>query len=205
MKLHRHDPARAVVGVCTRCAAVEGGSLLYRDRYDAWFCCVCDLWLEECCGNVACSLCCERPAHPSWLSREAHWQYALRGLEKLPTFTLTVCQTEAGARFWRERGGFIASLKREPGVAEPISAIAGDIITICNRELAQSKLHRELHGCEVDVKCAYCGCPCKYHTIGGPCFGSHVLRGMTELVGVEPPLFGERFCNCPGFVAKLAS
>jgi hypothetical protein len=47
--------------VCERCV----GDLLYCNRHDAYFCLVCDLWVERSCSDPECPYCPGRPDKPS--------------------------------------------------------------------------------------------------------------------------------------------
>lgn len=46
---------------CTSCQ----GKRSYSEPYDAYFCSVCDLWLEDACDDPRCSYCHTRPQKPS--------------------------------------------------------------------------------------------------------------------------------------------
>ena len=37
----------------------------YSDRFDAYYCNSCDIWLEKKCSDKTCGFCAERPEHPS--------------------------------------------------------------------------------------------------------------------------------------------
>lgn len=47
--------------VCPHC----GGKAWMSRRYDALFCPVCDIWLEEPCASPVCEYCAQRPERPS--------------------------------------------------------------------------------------------------------------------------------------------
>lgn len=56
--------------VCERCV----GDLLYCDRHDAYFCPVCDLWVERACPDPECPYCPGRPEGPSGCSHpDSHY------------------------------------------------------------------------------------------------------------------------------------
>jgi ribosomal protein S27E len=46
-----------------RCPACDERKIYY-DRYDAYFCAVCNSWLESNCGDPECDYCRDRPAAP---------------------------------------------------------------------------------------------------------------------------------------------
>ncbi len=37
----------------------------YNERYDAYFCSFCDVWIEEKCSDMDCEFCKDRPFRPS--------------------------------------------------------------------------------------------------------------------------------------------
>ena len=45
---------------CHKCHSV----VIYYDRYDAYFCAYCDIWLEKKCGDPSCVYCTKRPERP---------------------------------------------------------------------------------------------------------------------------------------------
>ena len=45
---------------CLKCDRLR----IYYDRYDAYFCAECNLWLERACADPSCDYCCDRPATP---------------------------------------------------------------------------------------------------------------------------------------------
>jgi hypothetical protein len=45
---------------CPHCASAQ----VYYDDYDAFFCPVCNVWLEPACGDPSCSFCAGRPSMP---------------------------------------------------------------------------------------------------------------------------------------------
>jgi hypothetical protein len=47
--------------LCKNC----GSEIQYNNQYDAYFCELCNKWLEESCGNPTCDYCNERPEKPS--------------------------------------------------------------------------------------------------------------------------------------------
>lgn len=47
---------------CQECGAM---SRLYHEEFDAYFCIVCDKWLEKKCNDGDCEFCAKRPKKPS--------------------------------------------------------------------------------------------------------------------------------------------
>ena len=47
---------------CQECGAM---SRIYNEKFDAYFCAVCDKWLEKECSDQTCVLCPNRPEKPS--------------------------------------------------------------------------------------------------------------------------------------------
>lgn len=45
---------------CSICS----NSLIYHDKYDAYFCAYCNFWTEDTCGNSDCEFCKDRPEKP---------------------------------------------------------------------------------------------------------------------------------------------
>lgn len=46
---------------CPKCSSEKQ----YNDQYDAYYCELCNQWLEEKCYDVKCEYCAERPEKPS--------------------------------------------------------------------------------------------------------------------------------------------
>ena len=47
----------------SRCYKCSGGTIYY-DKFDAYFCAYCNLWLEKRCGDASCGYCASRPDRP---------------------------------------------------------------------------------------------------------------------------------------------
>jgi hypothetical protein len=51
---------------CEQCGTDEQ----YSERYDAYFCPTCDIWLNDACDNPDCGFCVSRPEKPSMMGKE---------------------------------------------------------------------------------------------------------------------------------------
>lgn len=46
---------------CEKCL----GPILYDEKYDAYYCRYCNVWLETGCADPRCGFCCDRPKTPN--------------------------------------------------------------------------------------------------------------------------------------------
>ena len=56
--------SKDIMAVCDDC----NGEREYSIRFDAYYCKLCDKWLEIMCGDPNCAFCTERPLFPSMVS-----------------------------------------------------------------------------------------------------------------------------------------
>jgi hypothetical protein len=69
-----HEPYDLLVRTtCERCVA----DLLYCDVHDAYFCPICDRWIESACGDPDCTYCVGRAPTPSGCEHDPahHWNF----------------------------------------------------------------------------------------------------------------------------------
>lgn len=52
---------------CSKCNVPKCHKRMYSDKHDAYFCLVCDKWLEQSCNDSQCIFCYIRPEKPSMI------------------------------------------------------------------------------------------------------------------------------------------